>query len=92
VIISVKTSIPQLPDEYNFFPTLVEHNLSFFLYCLEAHTNVDGCHGIDAIVNRFEIKTIMLLDSGAMELLRSLHIMARASTQGVEKYYENTTN
>jgi hypothetical protein len=62
VIISEKTSIPRLRDEYNFFPTLVEHNLSFFLYYREAHTNIDGCHGIDAIVNRFEIKTRMLME------------------------------
>lgn len=62
MILSVKTSIPRLRDEYNFFPTLVEHNVTFFLYYREAHTNVDGCHGIDAIVKRFEIKTRMLLD------------------------------
>lgn len=72
MIISVKTSIPRHRDEYNFFPALVEHNLTFFLYYREAHTNVDGCHEIDAIFNRFEIKTRMLLDSCAMELWRSL--------------------
>jgi len=62
VIISVKTSIPRHRDEYNFIPTLVEHNLTFFLYYREAHTNIDGCHGIDAIVNRFESKTRMPMD------------------------------
>jgi hypothetical protein len=63
VIISLKTSIPRHRDEYNFFPTLVEQNLTFFLYYREAHTNIDICHGIDAIVSQFEIKTRMLLDS-----------------------------
>ena len=62
MIISVKTIIPRQCNEYNSFPTFVENNVTFFLYYREANANVDSCHGIDAIVNRFEIKTRMLMD------------------------------
>jgi len=62
VIFSLKTINPRHRHEYNFFPEHVEHNLTFFLYYRETHTNVDNCHGIDAIVNRFDIQTRMLMD------------------------------
>ena len=63
MIFSVKTITAQQLDEYNSFPTFIEHNGMFVLYFLEPCTNVDGCHRIDVAVNRFEIKTRMLLNS-----------------------------
>ena len=62
MILAVKTIIPRQCNEYNSFPTFVENNGTFFFYYREANANVDGCHGIDGKVNRFEIKTRMLMD------------------------------
>jgi hypothetical protein len=62
VIFSVKTIIPRQCNEYDPFPTFVENNGTFSFYYRAANANVDSCHEIDAIVNRFEIKTRMLMD------------------------------
>ena len=60
---SLNTVVSHKIYNCNSLPTFVKHNLTFFLYYRETHANVDSCHEIDAIVNRFEIKTRILLDS-----------------------------
>jgi len=60
---SFNTIVSTKSCDCNSFPTFVKHNLTFFLYYRETRANVDSCHEIDAIVNRFEIKTRILLDS-----------------------------
>jgi hypothetical protein len=64
---SLNTIVLNKSCDCNFFPTFVEHNEAFFIYIYyrEANTNVASCHGIDAIINRFKIKTRMLMDSPA---------------------------
>jgi hypothetical protein len=59
---SFNTIVSTKSCDCNSFPTFVKHNGTFVLYYHEANTIVDGCHGIDAIVNRLESKTRMPMD------------------------------
>ena len=61
---SLNTIVLTKSCDCNSFQTFVKHNGAFFIYIYyrKANDNVVSCHGIDAIVNRFEIKTRMLMD------------------------------
>ena len=62
---SLNTFVSHKSCDCNSFPTFVKHNGAFFIYIHYRKANVNDacCHGIDAIVNRFESKTRILLDS-----------------------------
>ena len=56
VIFSLKNVVSQYSVGYPPLYTFVECNRAFVLYYFESKTNINICHGIDAILNSFGIR------------------------------------